>query len=201
MLEDHEEPGPVSPPIIRATSVPASIADRRLRKLVVWLLVAALAGIGTTGFLLYWFLTADVRMERDAVKGLSLQAQLASVFVGSRTPEMVKLENKTWARQYYIVDPPRWDMKPTGSKAFPFEAIITVPYQRYATVYHDAKQEVELADDQFYRAPDNNSFFEEPKAYWFSAKKMHLIIELTYSPSDGWIEKSTRKQEEKSGEE
>lgn len=198
MLENHQEPGRVSPPIIQATLASAGMGDRRLRELVVWSLIAVLAGIGITGFLLYWFLTADVRMERDAVATLFSRAQFAHVSVGSQEPRLIELRNKNWAREYYIFDSPRWDMKPTGSKAFPFEAIITVPYQRYATIYHDIKQVAE-ADDQFYQAADDRMFFEKPEGYrrLFSPSKMRRIIDLTYNSSGCWINKCERTEEDK----
>lgn len=169
-------------------------ARRALRNAFFWI-VAGIALMAAMAFGMYWIVTAPVRMERKATDSLIRRANLESVFLslGSHNPEPLRLENENWAKQKIVAFPARWDIRRTGSKAYPFDATITVPYVRYATVYHDSKQAAET-DENFYQTADELMFYSDPQyaRTWLVDRKLHLVIELTYDPSSGWKEKSRK---------
>ena len=151
---------------------------------------------------MYWIVTAPVRVERQATDALIRRAFVE--FLDTRrklnwhdfdNPEGLpkKLTDGSWAKEKFILDSERWEMEPTKSTAFPFEATITIPFVRYATVYHGSKEEA-AADDDFYQTYDDQRFRPEPGevSTYDTDVRSYVIIEVIYDSSGEWREKSRK---------
>ena len=127
------------------------------------------------------------------------------------------LNGGNWAKQYFTVDKPGWELKRTESAGYPFEGTVTIRYYRYATLYQKSKDLAEK-DEDFYLT-DGENFFGRPEPSstssgrqtdWYttlhggsshekpdpstysSGRKTTLTIQFVYDPDSGWKERSRK---------
>lgn len=110
----------------------------------------------------YWIQTADQRYERKATDALRVLADLQERMVFPGEPEIVELNDGQFAKVRYETFASLVHMQPTESSAYPFEATITTPYDRFSTIAHPTRQAA-LADRGYYRLPQDQ-FYSDPQS-------------------------------------
>ena len=92
-------------------------------------------------------LSDEDRLESVAISSLryNVPAQVVAAARYSTAVETVQLTNGDWVAELVTIGNPKWDYRRTGSHAFPFEAALALPAQRWITKPCSTKEEAQLA--------------------------------------------------------
>ena len=184
---------------------------------VVCALVVCALVVASVGWAVYWFATADERMEREAVGELVrwMPYHLLRVrdYSYSDVPKVCALDNGTWAGDVaeWVPQPSEdWDYRRTGSKAFPFEARVAIRYRRWITKPYATEAEApkaisppaiprrqsyrspaEVQADTFFEVEADGLFPDNPPKRQKRPDPAILAASLTYDAArKSWVSKS-----------
>ncbi|MEI8371843.1 MAG: hypothetical protein WCJ35_03305 [Planctomycetota bacterium] len=143
-IEQPVPPGQVARPFLR-----------RYWKAVVATLVLGL--LAAAGWALYWFLTADQRLEKSAVKELEEMPEIVlrhnyefspwprrlveNPYRRVTVPCLWRLGDDKWVGEYCKCSGLiKWDYRRTGSKVFPYEATVAFEVRRYSSKHYGSEE-------------------------------------------------------------
>jgi hypothetical protein len=128
---------------------------------------------------LYWFVTADERMERTATEALVFQTDAKKWLIKHR--DVVALTNGDFARVEHHNVSCKWKIERAESSAYPFTAVAEFQSNPRSTISHKTKEGAER-DKTFY-ASHGRKFFPDNKNY--RGGTYDLVVEYQYDKASG----------------
>ncbi len=128
-------------------------------------------------------LSDEDRLESVAISSLryNVPAQVVAAARYSTAVETVQLTNGDWVAELVTIGNPKWDYRRTGSHAFPFEAALALPAQRWITKPCSTKEEAQLA------SKSNQSFPVDVEDSFSRKYPAAPPVRNSYSGSGGFV--------------
>jgi hypothetical protein len=173
-VDDADDIGTAHPLLQPTSTAGRQTRNRKTRRFgweVISLLSLVVAGGG-----IYWYVTAEARLERAATESFQRSVYLefhTGTSLATSNRDVVELEGGHFARRYYDVIDTDLKVEPSSSAAYPFTGTITQRARAYSTISHRTMKAAEK-DEKFYQSL-GDKFYSDSRSY-----QPHSNVEIRF---------------------